>query len=202
MRFRLPRTALSLLAGLATRTWCRARRWKAPPEGEVIKVDRLGDEVFALYQGQIGYGCVRLPDLAWHAWLTGGGEGVGGFVTLYYAVSRQLVGWALGRTYTTHRGREAAIVDIFTPRPDARLYAWMVSALVERLGAFRPGCIRARATCPLLGRALRKNRFLRGPQMATLMWSTRERVLPAPVHLTTGTADGAFVPYDVEGTLA
>ncbi len=197
MHFRLPLTGLRALAGLATRAWCRPRRWPPPPGGEVFTVHRLGEEISALYQGNIGYGCVRLPDAAWHAWLTGGGEGAGRFVTLYYTVSGEIIGWALGRIYDTDRGREATIVDIFTPQPDVGLYSWMVSALVERLAEFRPGCIRARATCPVLGSGLRKNRFLRGPQTSTLLWSAEGRVLPGPVHLTTGTADGAFVPYDV-----
>jgi hypothetical protein len=78
----------------------------------------------------------------------------------------------------------------------------MVSALVERLRAFHPGCIRARATCPVLGRGLMQNRFLRGPRTPALLWSKDDRVLPEPVHLTTGTADGAFVPYDVGGITA
>ena len=198
-RFRLPRAGLRVLAGLATRTWCRARRGPAPPGGVVLEVEQLGDEVAALYEGDMGYRCVRLPNEAWHRWLTAGGEGAGRFVTLHYRVSGMLVGWSLGRVYTTEWGREAAIVDIFTPRPDAGLYAWMVSALVERLRAFHPGCIRARATCPVLGRGLIQNRFLRGPRTPALLWSKDDRVLPEPVHLTTGTADGAFVPYDVGG---
>jgi hypothetical protein len=197
MHFRLPRVALRALAGLATRTWFRPRRWSAPPGGDVLAVDRLDEQVSALYQGDIGYGTVVLPDAAWHAWLTGGGEGVGTFITLYYLVSDVLVGWAFGRVFATNRGREAAIVDVFTPRPDVRLYGWMVSALVERLAQFRPGCIRARTTCPVLGSGLRKNRFLRGPQRPVLVWSAEGRVLPGPVHLTRGTADSAFLPYDV-----
>lgn len=197
MRFRLPRTALRAMGSLATRSWCRPRRWPTPPRGEVLAVDGLGDQVSALYEGDIGYECVRLPDAAWHAWLSGGGEGAGRFITLHYKVSGRLVGWALGRVYATERGREATIVDIFTPRPDVRIYGWMVSTLVERLAAFRPGCIRARATCPVLGSALRKNRFLRGPRTDVLLWSADGRLLPQPVHLTTGTADGGFVPYDI-----
>jgi hypothetical protein len=201
MHFRLPRPALRLIAGLVARTWSRPRRWRAPPRGDVHAVERLGDEVAALYEGDMGYRCVRLPNEAWHRWLSGGGEGTGNFVTLHYRVSGRLVGWALGRVYTTEWGREAAIVDIFTPRPDFRVYAWMVSALVERLASFRPGCIRTRVTCPVLGRGLMKNRFLRGPRTSALFWSRDGRVLPEPVHLTTGTADGGFVPYDLGESL-
>jgi hypothetical protein len=197
MHFRLPRRALRLVGVLATRAWCRPRRWPAPYGGAVVEVDRLGDEVSALYEGDIGYGCVQLPDATYHAWLSGGGEGAGRFVTLHYMVSGVLVGWGLGRVYATELGREAAIVDIFTPRPDVRLYGWMVSALVQRLAAFRPGCIRVRATCPVLASGLRQNRFLRGPRRPVLLRSKNDCVLPAPVHLTTGTADGAFVPYDL-----
>jgi hypothetical protein len=147
----------------------------------------------------MGYGCVRLPDSSWHAWLSGGSKGAGRFVTLEYKVSGRLVGWALGRVYDTDKGREAAIVDIFTPRPDVQIYSWMVSALVKRLALFHPGCVRTRVTCPVLGSGLLKNRFLPGTRMPSHLWSTEGRVLPEPVHLTYGTADGAFVPHDIGG---
>jgi hypothetical protein len=165
----------------------------------VLESDGLGEEASGLYEGDMGYGCVRLPDSSWHAWLSGGSKGAGRFVTLEYKVSGRLVGWALGRVYDTDKGREAAIVDIFTPRPDVQIYSWMVSALVKRLALFHPGCVRTRVTCPVLGSGLLKNRFLPGTRMPSHLWSTEGRVLPEPVHLTYGTADGAFVPHDIGG---
>ncbi len=195
----LPRIVLRVIGTLVARAWCRPRHWSAPADGEVGEIDGLGDEISALYEGDIGYSCVRLPDPTWHAWLTGGSKGAGRFITLEYKVSGGLVGWALGRVYDTDKGREAAIVDIFTPRPDVQIYSWMVSALVKRLALLQPGCIRTRVTCPVLGNGLLKNRFLPGTRMPSLLWSAEGRVLPEPVHLTYGTADGAFVPHDVGG---
>ena len=197
---RLPQMALHAIGDLVTRTWCRPRQWSAPGRGDVAEVDSLGKEILSLYEGKVGYGCVPLPDVGWHAWLTGGGEGAGRFLTVHYRLSGVLVGWALGRIYATVGGREATIVDVFTPQPDVRLYSWMVSTLVERLAAFRPRCIRARATCPVLGSALSKNRFLRGPPMPVLLWSAERRELPAPVHLMGNTADAPFFPYDIGST--
>ena len=196
---RLPRLAASAIAMVATRTWCRPRRRRAPYDGRVETVERINEEILSLYQGEIGYGCVGLPDKAWHEWLSSGAAGVGRFTTLLFRNDDAPVGWALGRDYGTAHGREATIVDIFTPHPRVEVYAWMVSALMERLAESRVVQVRARATCPVLGRALKKCGFIAGPISPVAFWSATASTPPTPIHVTGDTGDSAYRPYDIDG---
>lgn len=195
---RLPRLATSAIAIVATRTWCRPRRQRAPDDGSVETVEGINEEILALYQGEIGYGCVGFPDKAWHEWLSSGAAGVGRITTLLFRNGDAPVGWALGRDYGTAHGREATIVDIFTPHPRVEVYAWMVSALLERLADARVVQVRARATCPVLGRALKNCGFIAGPTSPVAFWSTTASAPPTPIHMTGDTGDSAYHPYDID----
>lgn len=196
---RLPSFVSRAAAALVTSAWCRPRTRLPPFRASVEEVDRLGDEITALYGGQLGYASVPIPSKEWHTWLSSGAPGAGRFVILQYRRSDTIIGWALGRVYTTARGCEAAIVDMFTPHPEVGVYAWMVSTLVERLAAFAPTQIRARATCPVLGQALKQNRFLPGPATPVFLWSKQPFDLPEPVHLCGDTADSPIIPYELPG---
>lgn len=193
---RLPRFLAHAAAGLLTRVWCRPQRHSPPFAASVQTVDRLDDETLALYDGPLGYAAVPVPDPNWHAWLSSGAPGAGRFVLLEYRRERAVIGWALGRVYATTHGLEAAVVDIFTPQPQIEIYRWMVSVLVERLLEYRPMEIRARASCRVLGQALKQNRFLPGPTTPIFLWAAQPFELPHPLHLTGDTADNAVIPYE------
>ena len=86
---------------------------------------------------------------------------------------------------------------MFTPHPEVEIYAWMVSELVQRLRAFGPVEMRARATCPLLGQALERNGFLLKSREPVHFWSNQPLDLPEPLNLCGDIADKAVLPYDL-----
>lgn len=194
---RLPRFLSRAAATLLTRAWCRPQTRSAPFRATVEEVNDLSDEVVGLYDGQLGYTSVPIPSKEWHAWLVSGATGAGRFLTLQYRRSDTVIGWALGRVYTTARGCEAAVVEMYSPSPAVRVYDWMVSVLVQRLAEFAPTQIRARTTCPVLGQAFRQNHFLPGPAIPVFLWSREPFDLPEPVHLGGDIADSALIPYEL-----
>lgn len=185
---------LARAAGALAGAWLRPRRVPSPAGGEVREVAGPEAGVLELYVRPEQH-TVQLPDPAHHRWLVAGRDYVGQLVTLEFSVAGELVGWALGRLYATGTGCEAALVDIFAPRPERKLYAWMVSSLVHRLAEAHPDSIRAAATCPVLGAALRTNRFLPGRARPVAFWSAGEATAAEPLHLTGSTADTPLLPY-------
>ncbi len=168
-----------------------------PFSASVEETDRL-DEVMPLYDGPLGYASVAIPSQAAHTWLTSGAAGAGRFITLQYRrAGGAVVGWSLGRIYTTHIGREARVIDVFTPRPDFQIYAWMVGELLQRLLAFSPLDIRTSSTCPVLGQVLEYFGFVPGPELPTVLWSNQTFDLPEPMHLGGDVADKGVIPYDL-----
>lgn len=182
---------------LGTWTLLRPRIRPPPPGGSMMLAEGIRDDVDCLYEGPLGYGAVQMPDSSQRRWIQSPHGGAGRYLSIQFTVGSRLRGWALGRVFPTEDGMEAAIVDIFTPRPALDLYEWMVSAMVSRLAEFRPGLIRARATCPVLGRALGRNRFLKGKANPVLFWPGQGAPLPGGIHMVRNTADEPFRPYAV-----
>lgn len=179
----------------AGRTWFRPVRRFRPRGGAVLAVGVPGEEVLDLYQGCTGYGLLPLPDIAHLRWLAGGHPASGQFICLYFTLGGVLRGWGLVRVVGGPDGPEAALVETYAPRPTYDLYRWMVAELVAAVLPYRPRLVRARASCPVLGAALRKARFLRGRDWPVFVWSSPPPAAPpGPCHLTLNTQDEPLIP--------
>jgi hypothetical protein len=184
-----------LLSALAA-TWFRPRR-RRYPDGRALPSATIGDEVAALYEGDTGYDVVQRADPAATRWVASY-PGNGAYTAWHFLVRDRVRGWGLTRVYETEAGREAAIVDVFAPKADINLYAWMLSEMSSALVSVRPRVIRARASCPLLQAALRANRFRSGSSVP-IFTSPKDLSNAARIHITLNHTDGPFRPYPAPG---
>jgi hypothetical protein len=187
----------SMLMDALTATWFRPRR--KPFDGTTMEVANIGDEIRMLYTADAGYDFIQVPDPEFLQWLTAGYGGAGSFRICYFVVGGQLRGWALSRVYETDQGREAAIVEIFTPKPTVAVYAWMISEMSVVLAASDPRIIRGRATCPVLQAAFAANRFRKGPTLPVHTWPKMASPFARP-HVTLHHSDAPFRPLATPGT--
>jgi hypothetical protein len=118
---------------------------------------------------------------------------------LTFTLEGRVRGWAMTRSYATANGPEAAIVEVFAPRPDSALYTWMVSEAAMSLMAAQPRRLHARASCPILQAALLANRFRAvAPDNPVHVWPKGVGDRSEPLHVTLGHSDGSFMPYGHE----
>lgn len=181
-----------LLLESLTRTWFRPRRARA--SGQAAPVSMIGDEITSLYDGETGYDLLQVPEPATMRWMIAGYPGNGGYRLWYFLQGDRVRGWALTRTYAAPEGREAAILDLYAQKPDSDLYTWMISETTVALAADQPRVIRARATCPILQSAFRRNRFRTGSEVPVHVWP-KMAVPPARLHVTLNHTDAPFRPY-------
>ena len=185
------RPGLGALAG----AYYLPRRRQVPATGRVSTADVPGEEIRRLYEGDTGYGVVQEPDSNVLRWVTDGAWS-GRYEFLTFHLEGRLRGWAMTRTYLTEQGPDAAIVELFAPRPDVALYTWMVSEAALSLMAGRPRRLQARASCPLLQAALLANRFRTvTPEDPVHVWPKGAGRRAAPLHVTFDHSDGPFTPY-------
>lgn len=180
---------------LGSRAWFGRGRGHAPAGGTAVPLTCPGDEVRELYEGGLAYATVPVADPAHLRWLASGFSGAGQFLSLLFRVRGALRGWGMARVYVGPDGPEASLVEVYAPRPDAALYRWMVAALVARVRPYRPVLVRAQATCPVLGAALRRQRFLRAQSRPVQMWSAAGPLGARPTHFTMSTQDFPMLPY-------
>lgn len=102
-----------------------------------------------------------------------------------------LVGWALLRVLRTNAGIQGEIVEVFSR--DLSAYEWIVPVIVRILQGYAVSLIRCRASCPALGAALRRTRFLAGDPLPILY--TGDNRPRGRVHVCRNTADVPIRPY-------
>jgi hypothetical protein len=175
--------------------WFRPRRGRPPPRGRVVAVGRVGAELQALYAGETGYGTLPRWVPEHLHWLCHGWPGLGHFLPLYFLVGGQLRGFGLVRIFEAPGGREAALVELFAPRPDPRLCAWMVSEASAAGAGLGARWVRAQSSCPVLRGALRANRFLLRDEAPLWIWCADGAKPPGPLHVGLDAADGPLLPY-------
>jgi hypothetical protein len=125
-----------------------------------------------------------------------GGRWSGTYRFLTFLIEGRLRGWAMTRTYSREVGLEAAIVEVFAPRPDVALYTWMVSEAATSLMADRPLRLNARASCPVLQSALLANRFIAMTSEVPIhVWPKGAWDRSASLHITLNHSDAALLPY-------
>lgn len=173
-------------------------RQRPPAQGSVRVADTLPAEVGALYDGDSGYGLVQQPDPEVVRWLTAS-RWSGSWRFLHFHVAGRLRGWAMTRTYLGKTGIQGSIVEVFAPRPDPALYAWMVSEAVHALLRDRPTRILSRAICPTYREALTLNKFRHsGVDSPLYTWPKFREDAPANPHFTFLHSDAPILPYDTE----
>lgn len=197
----LPAAISRVALGVVSVGYYQPRRRRVPGASSVTPGGLPGDDVLRLYREETGYGLVQEPESGVLGWMTDGTWcGRVGFLT--FAIEGRLRGWAVTRVYLTEHGPEAAIVEVFAPRPDVALYTWMVSEAATSLMAGRPRRIHARASCPFLQAALLANRFrTAAPDNPIYAWPKGLGDRAAPLHITLGHSDGPLLPYQ-SGPLA
>lgn len=199
---RVPRAlALAAFAPLAGPLF-GPRRLPAPGRGAVTVSAALPPGVEALYEGDTGYGLVQQPDPAVLRWLAAS-RWSGRWSFHAFTLDGRLRGWAMTRLYAGKTGLQGSLVEVFAPRPDPALYAWMVSEACLSLAAERPSRILARASCPVLQAALARNRFRKAGVDAPLhTWPKFGVDAPANAHFTYLHSDAPIQPFDSESQAA
>jgi len=194
-RTRLPAPAGRVMFDLFARPWFKPRVRRRPAGGEVRAVAAPGDDLLPLYEGDTGYGVLPLPHLPHLRWLTGGSPSMGPFVILRFMVRGALRGWTLLRIHGPEGRREATIVEAYAPRPDEALYSWMISESLVRAAQSGAVAVNTRTTCPVLRRALQRNRFLGAGDAPIHIWPAAIENASEPIHLVQNASDGALIPY-------
>jgi hypothetical protein len=190
-----PRRVATLPMGLLAMAWYRGVRVHRFPTGRVWAASMTDEAVDALYQGETGYDFIQNPNREILRWLSCGFGGNGSFRFLVFTIAGRVRGWSLARLYETTQGREAAILEVFAPKPDVGLYTWMVGETTRYVvGTASPQVVRARATCPVLGAALRANRF-RASTLETPVFSWPKGLGCERVHVTLNHSDEPIRPY-------
>jgi hypothetical protein len=170
------------------------RRRPRPRNGRVEDGEGSQSVIRSLYDGPaLPYDLLQAPEPAVRSW-TASHPTNGELLTLVFYEADRSVGWTLSRVYDTGQGKHAALLEAFAPRPTPERYAWMVSETTIRLASHGPLTVRARASCPALGRALTSNRYRRiGPDVPIHTWPAPP-ALTAP-HITLNHADEPLRPY-------
>lgn len=190
----LARIALAPIAGPVF----GPRPLPAPGRAEVGVSDALPEGVEDLYEGDTGYGLVQQPDRQVMDWLTAS-RWSGLWRHLAFRLDGRLRGWAMTRLYHGRTGLQGALVEVYAPRADAALYAWMVSEACLSFAPERPTRVLARATCPALQEGLRRNRFRHAGVDAPLhAWPAFPGRPPANSHFTYLHSDAPIQPFDTE----
>ena len=178
------------------------RRSPAPGRGEVSVSASLPEGLGSLYEGDTGHGAVQQPDPEVLRWLTSS-RWSGAWRFLRFTLDGKLRGWAMTRTYLGRTGLQGSLVEVFAPRADSDLYAWMVSEACLALAADRPTRILARATSPALRAALSRNRFRQAGVNAPLHTYPKFGAdAPANPHFTYLHSDAPIQPFDTEPNAA
>jgi len=176
--------------------WFKPRNRRAPPSGQLVPVSGVGAQIVGLYRQSTVYGFVQEPRPALVRWMTTCEASNGAYLTLCFAVEGNLCGWVLARVYQRGGEVEAALLDVFAPKPDVATYEWMVREASAALAGFEPWLIRARATCPLLRAALHRARFVEKSEGVPLhLWTTGQMSVPEPLHVTLNHTDEPLRPY-------
>jgi hypothetical protein len=192
----LPVAVSRAVLGVVSAGYYQPRRRMVPGASTVTPGGPPGEEIRQLYRGETGYGLVQEPEPGVLGWMTDSAWS-GSFSFLSFALEGRLRGWAVTRTYLTEHGPEAAIVEVFAPRPDVALYTWMVSEAATSLMAGRPCRLHARASCPLLQAALLANRFRTvAPDSPIHVWPKGVGDRAASLHITLNHSDGPLLPYE------
>lgn len=191
---RLPSALARPLYGNLVRPFVLPPRVKAPPGGRVLPVATPGEEVVDLY-ASVRRGTVPAWTLPQLRWLIGGFPSVGQFLTLYFLRGDALAGWALVRIHSGEDGREAQLVEVFSPDPAEDLYAWMISEATHLAAAFDPGSVSAATTCPEMTKALLRNRFRPGEELPIHYWHREGRPFEEPLRFNGNWGDAPLLPY-------
>ena len=194
----LPAAVSRVALGVVSAGYYLPRRRLVPGLSSVKQEGLPGEEIRRLYREETGYGFAQEPEPAVLAWMTESAWS-GRYDFLTFAVGGRLRGWAMTRTFSTAHGPEAALVELFAPRPDVALYTWMVSEAATSLVAGRPRRVHARASCPLLQAALLANRFRAvAPDNPIYVYPKGVGDRSKPLHITLDHSDGPLLPYGSE----
>jgi hypothetical protein len=196
-RFRLPARVGRTMFDRIARPWFEPRVRRRPAGGEVTQVAAPGDDLLPLYEGDTGYGVLPLPHLPHLRWLTGGFPAMGPFVILHFLVRGTLRGWTLLRASGPEGRQEVTLVEAYAPRPDESLTTWMISESLVHAAEWSPLAVNTQTTCPILRRALQRNRFLSAGEVPIHVWPGDLAGAAGPFHLVQNASDGALIPYPV-----
>jgi hypothetical protein len=194
----LPAAISRVALGIVSSGYYQPRRRMVPGASSVTPGGPPGEEIQQLYREETGYSFVQEPEPHVLGWMTDSAWS-GKFGTLTFALEGRQRGWAMTRTHMTRRGLEAAIIEVFAPRPNVDLYTWMVSEAAVSLMADQPQRIHARASCPVLQAALLANHF--GPAVPDSpihVWPKGVADSAASLHITLNHSDSPFMPYEPE----
>lgn len=128
------------------------------------------------------------------AWLAAAPSALGEFIWLVFYQNSIPVGVSLCRLHIDHSIPKANLIHIQTRRRSSSEYTWIVAETVRFL--YREGAhlVRCRASCPVLGSALKANRFIARYQVPSSWWAKDRNAPHGPMHITSFRADEALMP--------
>ncbi len=174
------------------------RRPRRPAGAEASVVEEAGPEVLALYEGDTGHGLVQEPRPQILHWIVRG-KWSGQWRFLHFRVDGRLRGWAMTRTHVSNHGLQGSILELFAPGAEPELYRWMVAEAAASLTTERPRRVVARASDPVLQRALAAVGFRHaGVDAPVRTWPKFGPDLPAAMHFSYQHSDAPILPYVTE----
>jgi hypothetical protein len=135
-----------------------------------------------------------LPHRPHIEWLTRGLPAAGWFLPFGFAEQGRILGWALARVYQKNHALFGILLDLRYSDAGAAHLGRIVRAIVGTLCGMGVESIWTATTCPRLGAALRRNRFLRRAPLPALVWPGVQEIADEPVRLSLLRADDGLVP--------
>jgi hypothetical protein len=195
---KLPAALTRALLAPVPRAVFGPRRVPRPAGAEVRVVEQVGTELRELYDGATGAGLVQEPTPQVLSWILRG-QWSGRWRFLQFWLANRLRGWAMTRVHVSNHGKVGAILELYAPGADPELYRWMVSETAFSLLEDRPRRLVARASDPMLQRALAAVGFRHAGVDATVRtWPKFGAERPANTAFTFLHSDGPILPYIIE----
>lgn len=204
----LPRTARVLTAwglrGLGLRT--ASARWvpsrlpfrnlkavRSP--GPAARVELLADPNDASPPPPAGYVLAEILDEKDRAWLTSAPAGLRDLIALRFSIDSVPVGISLSRMEPYAGRRAGKILHLQTAACPPAVLEWILGETARHLVECGAEMLLCRASCPMIGHALRNLGFLCLQDATVYWWSHGSAPLNGPMHLTYLRADDAL-PFE------
>jgi len=138
------------------------------------------------------YGVASLMDEENLRWLALAPQEIGDLVTLNFFVDGVPVGISTSRLMEHVEGRTAKLLHIQSALQSHAMLEWIISETAQQLVARGAGLITCRASCPVVGAALRRVGFLFVRALPAFWWSGGIAPPTGTMHLTMIRGDDAL----------
>ena len=193
-RGRLASRVAAMVFGVGGPLWFRARRGSVADRWQVSPVTSLDDSCIALYDADRTHGAIATLDHDVLAWAVHGYGRPGQFLSFTLRAEGAPRGWGVCRVVVNEGRRTGEIIDLFVSGDDEEAASALIGEMTTCLAGFQVDAVVTTASCPVVQRALRRNRFITGHSHPLLMFPGRHAAPAAPIHIMRGSADYFLIP--------